>query len=247
MNEDEFIDDVLEQIFCLGLKVPHPLDVSGLLCDDEDLPDREVFIAECVDYFGLTSEIEGWGTISITVGASDEWLAVHEAGHAIVGLKMGLPLTGVRFNLDGSKGDTIFHDPDWPVPISKEFVLPLINVDVAGNMAQIVFPSCEYPEGGFLSELYNADLSPGCRCPSDFVLADDKAHRLVNGLCNGAPRTKSDPTTWPAKRAILKEAEAEAEKILRCELDSLKQLAVELRKGPMTGTAVRRIVNDGNR
>ena len=47
---------------------------------------------------------------------------------------------------------------------------------------------------------------------------------------------------WAARREIVKRAEAEAEEILREKLETLSRLTQELRRGPMTGTAVRAIV-----
>lgn len=240
MNEDEFIDDCVNEIFARGLIPPYEDEVLeylyGQYDDIESIPAKADFIEKCIDHFDLT-----------TVGASHYWLAVHEAGHAIVGLKFGLPLRGVRFHDGGKTGVAVFRDPERRRSKDETIIRKLIEVDVAGNMAQIVYPGCEAPIGGHLSDLYVSDLRPGehgDKYPSDFWLADNKAHALLYG--SGDTPASTDRNTWPAKRAILKEAEAEAEKLLRCELETLKRLSAELLKGPMKGTAVKQIVDGGD-
>jgi hypothetical protein len=47
---------------------------------------------------------------------------------------------------------------------------------------------------------------------------------------------------WAPKRAIIEQAEAEAGEILRENSEAMSRLAEELRRGPMTGAAVRAIV-----
>ena len=243
MHQEPFVAEILEQIFSLGLHVPHAQSVLQYLertCDGDATPNPSDFTEECVDEFDLTSESNPlWGTISRTAGAAHKWLAVHEAGHAIVGLNVPLPLTGIRFNRDGSKGLAILHDPDWRDSTDEELLRRLIRVDVAGNMAQLLCPNCHPPEG-CLSSLYD-DRTSGNR-PTDFIDADEKAKRLAVVLLEQTGKPLVTEEIWHARRAIVERAEVEATQILQENLKILELLACELLNGPMTGTAVNRVV-----
>ena len=251
MHQEPFVAEILEQIFTLGLHVPRAQSVSKYLeltCDGEATPSPSDFIEECIDEFDLTIEPNPrWGTISRTAGAAHKWLAVHEAGHAIVGLNVPLPLTGIRFNRDGSKGLAILHDPDWPNSKDEELIRRLIAVDVAGivaeNVMQVLHDGCDVPEP-YLSTFYGRTDQPPCS--SDLIDdADPKAAHLAFLICE---REAIDPATLNVieartmKKSIIEQAEAEAERILRENLKTLNLLASELLNGPMTGSAVKRMV-----
>src|SRR5262249_45601869 len=115
-----------------------------------------------------------------------------------------------------------------------------IRVDMAGNVAQLVSPNCEAPEGGRLSELYR-DRTPGQR-PSDFCCADMRANQLAVVLLNWDRKAPTPERIWEAKRSFLEQGEAEAEEILRGSIRLLERLADPLMRGPMTGTAIRSFV-----
>ena len=248
MHQEPFVAEILEQIFSLGLHVPHARSVSQYLertCNGDATPNPSDFIEECIDEFDLISDPNPlWGTISRTAGAAHKWLAVHESGHAIVGLTVPLLLTGIRFNRDGSKGLAIFHDPDWRDSTDEELLRRLIRVDVAGNMAQMLRPGCHPPEG-CLSSLYD-DRTPGDR-PTDFIDADEKAKHLAISLLERMGKALVTEEIWHLRRAIVERAEAEATLILRENLEALDLLACELLHGPMTGTDVRRIVDQAKK
>ena len=252
MHQEQFIADILEQIFSRGLHVPRALRVSQYLertYDGETTPNPSEFIEECVGEFDLTVEPNPkWGIISRLAGAAHKWLAVHEAGHAIVGLKVPLLLTGVRFNRDGTKGLASLHDPDWPNSKDEELIRHLIAVDVAGivaeNVKQVIHDGCDAPEP-YLSTYYGRTDRP--TCPSDLTDdADPKAARLAFLICEREgidPAALSVVEARTMKKSILVRAEDEAEKILRENPEMLNLLARELLNGPMTGTAVKRIID----
>ncbi|WP_010583098.1 hypothetical protein [Schlesneria paludicola] len=252
MYEEQFVAEILEQIFSLGLHVPRALRVSQYLertYDGETMPNPSEFIEDCIDEFDLTIEPNPkWGTISRTAGAAHKWLAVHEAGHAIVGLKVPLLLTGVRFNRGGTKGLAILHDPDWPNSKDEELISHLIAVDVAGivaeNVMQVFHDGCDAPEP-YLSTYYGRTDQPSCS--SDLIDdADPKAAHLAFLICEREgidPAALSVVEARTMKKTILVRAEDEAEKILRENPEMLNLLACELLNGPMRGTAVKRLVD----
>lgn len=248
MHQEAYVAEILEQIFSLGLHLPHAQDVLEYLqriCDGDATPNPSDFIEDCIDEFDLTRQPNQlWGTISRTAGAAHKWLAVHESGHAIVGLNVPLLLTGIRFNHDGSKGLAIFHDPDWRDSTDEELLRRLIRVDVAGNMAQMLRPGCHPPEG-CLSSLYD-DRTPGDR-PTDFIDADEKAKHLAIVLLERTGKPLVTEVIWHLRRVIVERAEAEATLILRENLKTLDLLACKLLTGPMTGTAVSRIVDEAGK
>jgi hypothetical protein len=177
---------------------------------------------------------------SPTAGARDEWLAVHEAGHAIVGVKASFRLRGVRFYGDrGFPGEAGFDNVEWSESEDEDLLRRLIRVDVAGNIAEILHPTCEAPQGR-LSDLYR-DRTAGDR-PTDFITADARAKHLATVVFQKARRTFTADDVWHARHEILKQAESEAEQVLRDSWDALMRLGQQLQCGPMTGTAIRMIV-----
>ena len=253
MYKEQFIAEVLEQLFNRGFVGPHALDASEFLereYDDDELPNHDEFVDLCIRHFKLTccSRNHELGITSTTAGAAHYWLAIHEAGHAIVGVKMGFLLTGVWFFCNGEKGEAIFHDPDFPdAPQEAEALLrKLIAIDVAGivaeNLLKAIHIGSDTPEA-LLSTWYSDRLVPGCACPSDFPIADAKAHRIVNLQFNGSAIEWNDRSVWPQKTEILLQAEAEAEQILSQNIRALNALADVLLKGPITGSSVRQLLN----
>jgi hypothetical protein len=99
---NQLLDDILENVY-----------VAGFICTDEQ---RLAQIVEsegepasvtasdlATKYIGIPGlfarpAIPKTGAQpSSTAGALESWLAVHEAGHAIVAVRGGLPVRGVRF------------------------------------------------------------------------------------------------------------------------------------------------------
>src|SRR5260370_38493784 len=100
MMEQEFTHAVLEELFVQGLNCPNvPLLSIYAQLEREHLgtwPDPRTFAEKCVQFPGVTIQPRMLDrTPSRTAGACEKWLAVHEAGHAIVGVSAGLFLKGV--------------------------------------------------------------------------------------------------------------------------------------------------------
>jgi hypothetical protein len=247
MTEGQFIDAVLEHLFVRGLNCPNlSLLAMYVRMDWERLrvsPDSVSFAEKCVQLPGVTYQPTRLGkNPSLSAGASEQWLAVHEGGHAIVGLMSGFTLRGVRFyGDDGFPGETGLEDVPWKLSADEALLRRLVRVDVAGNVAQMLYPGCEAPMGGRLSMLYN-DRTPGDR-PTDFISADARAARLTFVLQQWDGKPPVPTENWEARRAILVQAEAEAEGILKANFEKLSSLADQLQRGPMTGAAVRTVMD----
>lgn len=246
MAQEQFIDAVMEQIFVRGYICPARSVVAVCVQTDRQrlgtLPDPADYAGKVVQFLGLRIQPDGeMGTPSPSAGARYEWLAVHEAGHAIVGVKAGLTLWGVRFYNDGFPGQAFFYDPDWKESRDEHLLRRLIRVDVASNVAELLHPACGDREGR-LSAFYD-DRSSGQR-PTDFIDADKKARRLAIVRFEAVGKEPGTDEVWRARREILEQAEAEAEQVLRENMGTLMTLAQELRRGPMTGATVRAIVGE---
>jgi hypothetical protein len=247
MREDKFIDLVLENLFVRGFNCPNlPLLSMYVTREYEqcgESPDLNSFLPKCFALPGVTHRPESptGETPSPTAGARDRWLAAHEAGHAIVGIKAGFTLRGVRFyGAQGFPGETGFPDEDWERSADEDLLRRLIRVDVAGNIAEMVRPANREPEGR-LSALYD-DLTPGKR-PSDFCSADARAECLAVVLYEKARKPTMGNMMWDVRRSILEQAESEAEEVLRKHRGALARLADCLQRGPMSGTEVLGILN----
>jgi hypothetical protein len=243
MNEGQFIDAVLERLFSQGLSCPNlPLlsDYARMeLQRQRSWPDPSAFAERCKQLPGVTVqpvEPRSGTSPSVTAGARDRWLAVHEAGHAIVGVEAGFTLRGVRFyGSDGFPGEAGFEDTVWETSKDEDLLRRLIRVDVAGNIAEILHPDCSAPQGR-LSGLY-ADRTPGDR-PTDFISADARARHLAVVLLETAGKPLDKEEIWVSRRAIVEQAEAAAEQVLHRHMEALSRLADQLQRGPMTGAAV---------
>ena len=181
MTQAEFIDAVLEQLFVKGfsdLNVP----MLSMYVDLEwkrlqQAPDPGMFAEKCVGVLGIVNRdlnpMMG-NHPSTTIGAREEWLAVHEAGHAIVGLKAGFTLRGVHFYGDyGFPGETSFEDIEWRTSTDESLLRRQIRVDVAGNIAEILHPTC---------------VPRQCRLSTLYVAFQSKWHNRPLGLRNSLPR-----------------------------------------------------------
>jgi hypothetical protein len=245
MTEEQFVDALMEEILIRGFICP-PVQTLALIVSGEwerlgESPDPAPYAERCVQFLGLSNRHANpvMGIASATAGAREEWLAVHEAGHAIVGLNAGLKLWGVRFYNDGFPGEAFFQDPEWWKSTDEDLLRRLITVDVAGNMAQLLYSGCPAPQG-LLSRQYD-DRTPGDR-PTDFISADARARHLAIVLLERDGKELDTKEIWRERRASVERAEAEAGQILRDRHETLVRLVEELRCGPMTGVAVRAIV-----
>ncbi len=246
MTDEQFTGAVLEHLFAQGMNCLNlPLLSMYAQMEREQLgatADPRSFAEKCVELPGVAyqPQMEGKNPSKKT-GACEKWLAIHEAGHAIVGLRAGLFLKGIRFYGDeGFPGEAGLDDPPWQASSDENLLRMLIRVDMAGNIAQLVYPNCTAPVGGRLSELYQ-DRTPGDR-PSDFICADARANQLAVVLLNWDRKSPTPERIWQAKRRFLEQGEAEAEGILRENIELLERLAEPLMRGPMIGAAVRAIM-----
>jgi hypothetical protein len=247
MTEDKFLDLVLENLLVRGINCPNLPLLSMYVTMEYELcgasPDLNTFLQKCLELPGVTHRPASptGETPSVTAGARDRWLAVHEAGHAIVGVKAGFTLRGVRFyGAEGFPGETGFPDDNWEKSADEYLLRRLIRVDVAGNIAEMVRPADREPEGR-LSVLYD-DLMPGER-PSDFCSADARARRLAVVLHEKVGKPIMNNMMWEVRRSILEQAECEAEEVLRKHAGAWAQLANCLQRGPISGTTVLSILN----
>lgn len=245
-RDKQFVVDVLEELFQRGLEIPREADLTSYLrseFDDSDWkPTEDELICACVRKFKLTNfdpELECY--ISNTAGAGREWLAIHEAGHAIVGLELEFLLTGVRFfpdHLEGPKGISIFHNPTGN---DRCLILGLIAVDVAGNIAQLITPKCDEPNGGRLSELCEG-FSLERVYPSDFFCANKNADKIMKPI-RGCMDQISIELQLRKRKPLFQQAEKLAEEILKSRCRFVRPLAEQLMSGPMTGTEIKRVIS----
>jgi hypothetical protein len=247
ITEEQFADAVMEAIFIRGFICP-PRDIVpfNVRSEWERLavdPDPAAYGEWCIKFLDLTNRHENpaMGIPSTTGGARDEWMAVHEAGHALVGVKGGMKLWGVRFYNDGHPGETLFDDPGWGVSTDEDVLRREIRVGVAANLAEMI--RGHQPAGGYPSRFFD-DQKPvdGGQYPTDVIGAWKRALRLATVRFEREGKPLDPDEVWQASRVIVEQAEAEAEKVLRENLDALNKLAEELKGGPMTGAAVRAIV-----
>src|SRR6185437_6717027 len=98
MTQDQFTDALMEEIFVRGFMCPRrdiiPFKVRTEWDRLSAAPDPVAYADRCIQFLGLTnrSPNPAMGIASATAGPRDEWLAVHEAGHALVGVKGGMKL-----------------------------------------------------------------------------------------------------------------------------------------------------------
>jgi hypothetical protein len=251
MNEQltqvEFTDAVMEEIFIRGFVCP-PSDIVASNVRSEwdwlgEARDPKTYAERCIQIFGLTNRpnVPARGISTPTLGAAEEWIAIHEAGHVIVGLKAGLTIRGVRFYDDGLQGEAGFVDPDWENSVDEEMLKWLIKVDVAANVAELLHG--HEPKGGRPSQFFNKQKPEvGGQYPSDVICTWKRARRLAIVQFEKEGMELDDDHLWAARKSIIEQAEAEAEEILRENLQALRRLAEELRRRPLTGAAVRAIV-----
>ena len=103
-------------------------------------------------------------------GAREEWIALHEAAHAIVAVKAGIMVRGIRFYGDGLRGETGIEDLDWLESTDEQLLRGLVRLDVAGNVGEII--RGYEPKGGYLSRFFDdKDPAQPANYPSDVIAA----------------------------------------------------------------------------
>jgi hypothetical protein len=244
MTQEQFVNAVMEQLFVRGFVCPPRPSLS--ICVQTAWPslgplsDPGAFATNSVPPLPKARD-PMMGTLASAAGARDEWLAIHEAAHAIVVLKAGIPLRGVRFYGDGFPGETGFEETGWQKSTDEELLQSLVRISVAANIAELIYG--HEPDGGYPSRFFDdRDPAEGCVCPSDVIGAWEGAKCLATVRFEKAGKEPTLLELRAPKRAIIERAEAEAGQILRENPEALDRLARGLRRGPMTGTAVRAIV-----
>jgi hypothetical protein len=245
MTQDQFTDAVMEQLFVRGLTCPLRATVAILVGSDWQtlgpLTDPAAYIETLSPFPGLITQAMMLGKPASAAGARDQWMAVHEAAHAIVVVKAGIGLRGVRFYGDGFPGETGFEEPDWWESTDEDMLQSLVRISVAANVAE--FMKGFQPEGGYPSQFFDdRDPAQPGHYPSDVIGAWDRAARLATVRFEKEGKEPTIIELRAPKRAIIAQAEAEADDILRANAEALDRLARELLRGPMTGAAVRAIV-----
>jgi hypothetical protein len=245
MTQDQFNDAVMEQLFLRGFVCPACATVAVFAGTEwqrhGQSAEPEAVIDDMGHVPGLIKQAMLLGKPASQSGARDEWIAVHEAGHAIIVLKAGLRLWGVRYYGDGFPGETSFEETGWQTSTDETLLHSLVRISVAANVAEMMHG--HEPEGGIPSQFFDeSDPAEGCPCPSDVKTAWELANDLA---IIRFEKQGIEPTILglrAPKRLIIEQAEAEAGEILQANADALSRLAGELRRGPMTGAAVRAIV-----
>jgi hypothetical protein len=181
------------------------------------------------------------GTFASAAGAREEWLAIHEAAHAIIVLKAGITLRSVRYCGDGFPGETGFEETGWQQSDDEALLQSMVRISVAANIAELMHG--HEPEGGYPSRFFdNRDPAQPGQYPSDVTTAWEVAKDLAIVRFEKAGIEPTILGLRALKRVIMARAEAEAERILLKNADALSRLAEELRRGPVTGAAERAIV-----
>jgi hypothetical protein len=175
------------------------------------------------------------------VGACEEWIAVHEAAHAIVAVKARIMIWGIRFYGDGLRGETGLEEHAWWESDDEDLLQRLVRVDVAGNVGERMrghepnggYPSQFFPEGGLRKDI---------KYPTDIIQAWDHAMRVARVRFAKEEKEPTIVELHTAIRVITEQAEAEAEQILRENMRALEAITQGLRRGPMTGKEIRAII-----
>jgi hypothetical protein len=241
MTQDEFTQAAVEYLFAKGYNLTYLFfsyahidwSILGEAADPVSFAERTMQFPKAVQ----PAIWPGSGNLaSTTAGAGAEWIAVHEAGHAIVAVKAGFHVSGIRFY----DGDNPCGETGVGEGFERSDVDTLrrgIRLSVAGNVAESLFPQHSGREAR-LSSIFD-DRSAGERS-TDFC----EAYRLASKLSTillGRPATIDDEY-WKSMRAAVVQAEVEAEQVLRDNFEALKKVVVALMTGPMTGTTVRKII-----
>lgn len=118
LTHEQFTDAVMDTLFVRGFVCPPRSTVAIFLGSDRQRsPITELGaviddMSRVPDLIRRATDPEK-GTFASASGAGEEWIAVHEAAHAIVAVKAGIMVRGIRFYGDGSRGETGFEELAW--------------------------------------------------------------------------------------------------------------------------------------
>lgn len=244
MTPEQFTEAMLEYLFVRGFDCYHshliPLFAQAQRQPGGDWLAVAAFAEHCIQTGIALQPVREGKRPSPTAGACERWLAVHEAGHAVVGVRSGLVLRGVRFyGDDGFPGEAGFEHFDWGSSTDEMRLRRHIRVDVAANLAELILGIRE-PDGGRPSLFFDHHdpALPGAY-PSDIVDAWKCARRLALLPFARSGAAPDADAVRKARRRIVEQAEEEAEQILRDNVGALRRLTDQLQCGPTTGAAVR--------
>ncbi len=233
---DAYVSQVLEVIFNRGLVIPNFYDVRRYVKGQKLTGlNAEKVATNCEFRYRLGNfDCDHNSYISTSDSAANLKLAVHEAGHAMIGLQTGLVLTGVRFfsHTSPPSGSTLLHTPESYIDADRSIRISIRN-DLAGNVAQMMVPGCE-PTEGYLSTCCGVDVPVVDNC-SDLCHAYDQAKRLLQNSNSSLPQSAQI-------RQIFEAEESEIRAFFERRIFVLKRLANEFMKRPMTGTQIRRLI-----
>jgi hypothetical protein len=245
MTQDQFTDAAMEQLFVRGFVCPPRATVAIFVSTDWQRSGPLTDPAACIESLSRVPDLIRQSTMlglpASAAGAREEWLAVHEAAHAVVVIKAGIALRGVRYYGDGFPGETGFEETGWQTSNDEALLQSLVRISVAANIAELMHG--HEPVGGYPSRFFDErdPAEPG-QYPSDIIGAWDAARHLAIVRFEKGGIEPTILGLRSPKRAIIVQAEAEAGEILRENAVALDRLAQELRRGPMTGSEVREIV-----
>jgi hypothetical protein len=107
MTRNEFITAVREHVFVRALRFRNVAEL-GPYADTAfqqtgAWPDPAVFATDCQEKLNLVEPAvaPNGAAASPAAGARDRCIAIHEAGHAVDGVRAGIALQGIRFYGDG--------------------------------------------------------------------------------------------------------------------------------------------------
>jgi hypothetical protein len=182
MTSEQFTDAVMETLFVRGFVCPPRATVAIFVSTDWQrsgpLTDPAVVIDNMSRVPDLIRQATMMGLPASAAGARDQWIGVHEAAHAIVVLKAGLALRGVRYYGDGFPGETGFEETDWQMSTDEKLLQSLVRISVAANVGELM--NGFEPEGGLPSRFFDErnPTEPG-QYPSDIIGAWECARHLA--------------------------------------------------------------------
>ena len=212
MTQDEFTDAVMEALLC-GASPAWTGAVSGRTWEwnwpVSAIARPDGLHRDSLAVPGLVRQATDpeLGIPASLAGAREEWIAVHEAAHAIVAVKAGIMVRGIRFYGDGLRGETGIEDLDWLESTDEQLLRGLVRLDVAGNVGEII--RGYEPKGGYLSRFFDdKDPAQPANYPSDVIAAwQQHAGRLATVRFEKEGKEPTVVGLRAPKRAIIAKAE----------------------------------------
>jgi hypothetical protein len=129
MTQGQFTHAVMEEIFIPGLVcLPRAflsICVEAKWAQLGPLADPRAFAENSVPSLPRAMD-PLLGTFASASGAGEEWIAIHEASHAIVAVKAGIMVRGIRFYGDGLRGETGIEELAWCESTDEELLQRLV-------------------------------------------------------------------------------------------------------------------------